>query len=62
MPNPQDASRPLARPSKHTNEDPKPPHPTWVPPARPPLQSGMLQNRKFDLHKSKRVASSRRRP
>lgn len=58
MPNPKDASRPSA----NTSGDRKYPNATWVPPVKPPLKSGMLQNRKFDLPKTKRVATGRRRP
>jgi hypothetical protein len=60
MPKPQDASRPLARPSKQAADDRKPPSATWVRPERAPLQSGMLQNRKLDMPKVKRAVSSRR--
>jgi hypothetical protein len=60
MLNPTDPSRPPARTSRQLNEDRKPPNLTWVRPPRPPLQSGMLQNRKLDLHKSGRATPSRR--
>ncbi len=59
MPKPQDASRPLARPSKQAADDRKPPSLTWVRPTKAPLQSGMLQNRKLDLHKSPRPNNRR---
>lgn len=58
MANPKDASRTSAT----TSGDRKYPNATWVPPVKPPLKSGMLQNRKFDLHKTKRVAPGHRRP
>ena len=60
MLNPQDASRPPARPSKRDAEERKPASSEWTRPLRAPLQSGMLQNRKLDMPKAKRAVSSRR--
>ena len=60
MLNPRDDSRPPALPSKQINDpDKQRTSAGWVPPERGPLKSGMLQNRKLDLHKPKRRATRR---
>lgn len=59
MLNPRDASRPPALPSKQVRDPDKQRSAGWVPPTRGPLQSGMLQNRKLDLHKPKGRATRR---